>query len=370
MDDWPDVAAVTAAAMVMILFCILRRKKKIKWGYGMALIFEIIRKHLPQVVKLPATRVFVLVLAVITYGTAGFHFIEGQSWTVSFYWTLVTIGTVGYGDYSPSTAAGMYFTVTLIVLGIGTFALAVETLLEFIIKRQQMRLMGLIDVVKSKHVVICGWSESTLECLRELSGGEVFVIAEDEAVRKTVLKNGANFVHGDPTRISDLEKANVRGARAVIVDMESDSETIHCILGIRKIDRKVRVIAEAERYENIEQIRMAGADQVISPFVISGRLMSRSIDDGYEAMFVQDVLAEGSTRRMVELPVREGSSLQGLSVLDSDIHERTGVIVLGVGHGDELIIDPPRDYRFKAGDVILAVGKEDEIEKFRDYMGG
>ncbi|MDI9617918.1 potassium channel protein [Methanothermobacter sp.] len=335
----------------------------------MVLIVEIIRKHLPRVMRVPAARIFLLAAGVITYGTLGFHFIEGESWTVSFYWTFVTIGTVGYGDYSPSTPLGMYFTVTLIVLGIGTFAIAVETLLEFLIKRQQMRLMGLIDVVKSKHVVICGWSESTLECLRELGGSEVFVLADDEGVRKTVLKNGANFVHGDPTRISDLEKANVKGARAVIVDMESDSETIHCILGIRKIDSSVRIIAEAERYENIEQIRMAGADQVISPFVISGRLMSKSIDDGYEAMFVQDVLAEESTRRMVEVPVPPESPIEGISVLEADIHERTGVIVIGVGRGNELIIDPPRDYVFKEGDIILGIGKNHEIDRLMEYIG-
>nr|4EI2_A Chain A, Calcium-gated potassium channel mthK [Methanothermobacter thermautotrophicus str. Delta H]4EI2_B Chain B, Calcium-gated potassium channel mthK [Methanothermobacter thermautotrophicus str. Delta H]4EI2_C Chain C, Calcium-gated potassium channel mthK [Methanothermobacter thermautotrophicus str. Delta H]4EI2_D Chain D, Calcium-gated potassium channel mthK [Methanothermobacter thermautotrophicus str. Delta H]4EI2_E Chain E, Calcium-gated potassium channel mthK [Methanothermobacter therm len=228
--------------------------------------------------------------------------------------------------------------------------------------------MGLIDVAKSRHVVICGWSESTLECLRELRGSEVFVLAEDENVRKKVLRSGANFVHGDPTRVSDLEKANVRGARAVIVDLESDSETIHCILGIRKIDESVRIIAEAERYENIEQLRMAGADQVISPFVISGRLMSRSIDDGYEAMFVQDVLAEESTRRMVEVPIPEGSKLEGVSVLDADIHDVTGVIIIGVGRGDELIIDPPRDYSFRAGDIILGIGKPEEIERLKNYI--
>ena len=122
--------------------------------------------------------------------------------------------------------------------------------------------------------MICGWTESTAECIKEIKkGSEVFVLDEDEAVRKRALKNGVNFVHGDPTRIRDLEKANVRGAKAVIVDMESDSHTIHCILGIRKLDQDVRVIAEAQRYENIDQIKLAGATQVISPFVISGRLM-------------------------------------------------------------------------------------------------
>lgn len=333
----------------------------------MFVLLRVLRKSIPLVAKQRLTWILLIVLGVIAYGTIGFHFIEGQPWTVSFYWTFVTIGTVGYGDYSPKTTLGMFFAVSLIVLGIGTFALAVESLVNLIFKRQQMKIMGLINVERSKHVVICGWTESTVECIKEIGkNAEIFVLDEDEQVRKNALKNGANFVHGDPTRIKDLEKANVKGAQAVIVDMDSDSRTIHCILGIRKIDKNVRVIAEAQRYENIEQIKLAGASQVISPYVISGRLMYKSIDDGYEAMFVQDVLAEHTSRELREVKISPESQFNGLSLLEADIHERTGVVVVGVGRKGELVIDPPRDYTLETGDVILGIGKVSEFEKLEN----
>lgn len=330
----------------------------------MLVLLRVLRKSLPLVAKQRLTWILILVLGIIAYGTIGFHFIEGQPWIVSFYWTFVTIGTVGYGDYSPSTPLGMFFAVSLIVLGIGTFALAVESLVNLIFKRQQMKILGLINVEKSKHVVICGWTESTVECIKEMGkGGEIFVLDEDEQVRKNALKNGANFVQGDPTLIKDLKKANVKGAQAVIVDMDSDSKTIHTILSIRKIDKNVRIIAEAQRYENIEQIKLAGASQVISPFVISGRLMYKSIDDGYEAMFVQDVLAEHTSRELREVKISSKSPFTGLSLLEADIHEKTGVVVVGVGRDGELAIDPPRNYTLETGDVILGIGKADEFEK-------
>ncbi|EKQ53892.1 MAG: K+ transport system, NAD-binding component [Methanobacterium sp. Maddingley MBC34] len=333
----------------------------------MYVILRVLRKSLPMVAKQRLTWILILVLGIIAYGTIGFHFIEGQPWIVSFYWTFVTIGTVGYGDYSPKSPLGMFFTISLIVLGIGTFALAIESLVNLIFKRQQMKLMGLINVERSKHVVICGWTESTVECIKEIGKtSEIFVLDENEQVQKNALKNGANFVHGDPTRIKDLEKANVKGAQAVIVDMESDSKTIHCILSIRKVDQKVRVVAEAQRYENIEQIKLAGASQVISPFVISGRLMYKSIDDGYEAMFVQDVLAEHTSREMREVKISAESQFNGLSIVEADIHERTGVVVVGVGRDGELTIDPPRDYTLETGDVVLGIGKVEEFEKMEN----
>ncbi len=328
------------------------------------IIFRIIRRSLPLVVKQRLTRILIMVAGVISYGTIGFHFIEGHPWIISLYWTFVTIGTVGYGDYSPETSAGMIFTITLIVFGIGTFALAVEAVVDLLLKRQQMRFLGLINVEKSLHVVICGWTESTLECIKEIGKeNEVFVLDENETVRKRSIKEGASFIHGDPTRIRDLEKANVQGAKAVIVDLQSDSKTIHCILGIRELDKDVRIIAEVERYENIEQVKMAGANQIISPFVISGRLMYRSIDDGYEAMFVQDVLAEHREREMREVKVRPESQFVGKTILEADIHEKTGVVMVGIGKQGKLTIDPPRDFVIEAGDIILAIGKKDELDR-------
>jgi voltage-gated potassium channel len=337
----------------------------------MYIILEIIKKNLPKVLKVPLTRILILVLSVVAYGTIGFHFIEGQSWTVSLYWTFVTIGTVGYGDYSPESTLGMYFAITLIIFGIGTFALAVESILEFLVKRQQLRLMGLINVERSNHVVVCGWTESTMECIKDIGKEfEIFVIDEDENVQKKAIKNKVNFVHGDPTRIKDLEKANVKGAKAIIVDMSSDSKSIHCILGIRKLDKKVRIIAEVERYENIDQLKLAGANQVISPFVISGRLMYKSIQDGYEAIFIQEVLAENSKRELKEVKVLLGCSLVGKTLLEADIHEKTGVVVLGVGEEGNLIIDPPRDFVIKEEDIILGVGKPEEFVKLENFLGG
>jgi voltage-gated potassium channel len=259
---------------------------------------------------------------------------------------------------------GMYFTITLIVFGIGTFAIAITSIGELITNNQQMKIMGLINVKRSKHIVICGWTESTIQCIKEIGDeNEVFVLDEDERVRKQALKNGVNFIHGDPTRESDLNKANVQGAKAVIVDMESDSHTIHCILGIRKINEKVRIIAETKRYENIDQIKLAGASQVISPFVISGRLMCKSIEGGYEATFVQDVLAEHKSREIKEVKVSSDSYFAGKTVGDAEIHKKTGVVLVGIGKKGDLTIDPPMDFIIEEGDILLGIGKPDEFER-------
>jgi voltage-gated potassium channel len=335
----------------------------------MFVVLEIVKENFPKLLKRPLTRIFILAIAVIAYGTIGFHLIENQDWTISLYWTIVTVGTVGYGDYTTKSPLGMYFTISVLIFGIGTFAVAIESLAELITSKQQMKFMGLINVKRSRHIVVCGWTESTIEFIKEIGDtSEIFVLDEDETVRKQALKNGVNFIHGDPTRISDLNKANVKGAKAVILDLGTDSHTIHSILGIRDINPNVRIIAEAKRLENIEQIKLAGASQVISPSVLTGRLMSKSIEGKYEAMFVQDVITEHKENEFREIKMDSNNFFVGKSLQESDMHRKTGVILVGIGRNGKLTIDPPKNSVIEEGDIILGIGKPEEFKKLEDMI--
>ena len=54
----------------------------------------------------------------ITLGTVSYHFIEGWSWVGSIYFSVVTLTTVGFGDFAPQTDEGKIFTIFYIILGI------------------------------------------------------------------------------------------------------------------------------------------------------------------------------------------------------------------------------------------------------------
>ncbi|NND94183.1 MAG: two pore domain potassium channel family protein [Flavobacteriales bacterium] len=56
---------------------------------------------------------------IITVGTIVYHYTEGWSWVDSLYFSVVTLTTIGYGDFSPQTSAGKIFTIFYIILGLG-----------------------------------------------------------------------------------------------------------------------------------------------------------------------------------------------------------------------------------------------------------
>lgn len=78
-----------------------------------------------------AAFVFILLIVSSTF----FHYVEKWNWLDSLYYTVVTMATVGYGDYVPTTDAGKIGAMLLIVTGIGIFG----TFASLLIKRQTER---------------------------------------------------------------------------------------------------------------------------------------------------------------------------------------------------------------------------------------
>ena len=87
-------------------------------------------------------RVLALLLTATLVAAAGavvFRFLEGWSLIDSFYFAVVSMATVGYGDLSPKTTAGKLFTIAFLVVGIGIFVLTVSSLAEAVIRTLQSK---------------------------------------------------------------------------------------------------------------------------------------------------------------------------------------------------------------------------------------
>lgn len=62
---------------------------------------------------------FYTAVIIVALGGIFYHHIEGWSWLDSYYFTIITLTTVGYGDFAPQTSLGKLFTMLYVVLGLG-----------------------------------------------------------------------------------------------------------------------------------------------------------------------------------------------------------------------------------------------------------
>lgn len=90
---------------------------------------------------------------VILGGTVFFHYVEGWGWVDAYFFTVVTLSTVGYGSLVPATVLGKIGTTVFIFVGLGIFALAIQQFGAFAVRRREAHTEWLVGRLRhAPHV--------------------------------------------------------------------------------------------------------------------------------------------------------------------------------------------------------------------------
>ena len=225
----------------------------------------------------------------IAYGTVGSYALRDEFDGIetivdAFYFTVVTASTVGYGDITPQTGAAsdiaQLFVLSSLVMNVAAFAVALGVLLTPAIEAQLSKALGKMtekqfDLLDG-HVLVLGYGDLTEPILEELTdrGGVDFaVITTDEAAARRLSERDVPVLTADPSDVEPLQRTHIEDARAVVVATDDDARDALAILTARQLNPGVRIVAAATQRENVNKLRRAGADQVISPSTLGGHIL-------------------------------------------------------------------------------------------------
>ncbi len=79
-------------------------------------------------------------IVTLSIGTIFYHLVEKLSWLNSWYLSVITLATVGYGDITPKTDLGKLFTTFYVLIGIGIIVTFTSTLIKRAGKRHEKKL--------------------------------------------------------------------------------------------------------------------------------------------------------------------------------------------------------------------------------------
>jgi voltage-gated potassium channel len=134
------------------------------------------------------------------------------------------------------------------------------------------------------HLIVLGYSDLTEPILAELEGRvDVVVITEDEPTASKLADRGYDVFVADPTDEPILQRAQIAAATAVVAATDDDADDALAVLTARQLDSDVRIVSAATERENVEKLKRAGADAVISPATIVGHLLVEAALSGANA---------------------------------------------------------------------------------------
>ncbi|WP_254767101.1 NAD-binding protein [Salinilacihabitans rarus] len=268
-------------------------------------VLLVTRSRFDRQVSLSTTQIAAggALVGVLAYGTAGSYALREQfdgmeTALDAFYYTLVTASTVGYGDITPTSPAAKLFSLSVLVLGVASFGIAIGVLVGPAIQARLSKALGKMTdselELLENHVLVLGYGELTEPIVDELADGDAafVVVTANRDVVPDLADRGIPVVTGNPSDEDPLRRANVDRARAVVVATNHDAEDALAILTARQLRPDVRIVSAATDRENIRKLERAGADAVISPAVLGGHLLVRSALGADESATVDRILDE------------------------------------------------------------------------------
>ncbi|HYM16670.1 MAG TPA: voltage-gated potassium channel protein [Dehalococcoidia bacterium] len=224
-------------------------------------------------------------LLLLIYATFGSFYLGDQfsppiaTLVGAFYYAVVTMTTVGYGDIVPRTAEARLFAVSIILLGVAVFATSLSAVagplvrdsLQHIMRRRETRMK------RENHFVVVGATPLAFNTYRELRRrGQLVTLILPERPDGGELDD-ADVVVGDADSLDVLRQAQAEQAQAVLAMSADDSDNAFVVLAVKELQGRARTVAAVNDGKHLERVKLVRPDIVIAPSVLGGELLAMAL---------------------------------------------------------------------------------------------
>ncbi len=308
--------------------------------------------------------VVVAQVSTLVVSTAGFVLLADLGWFDALYMSVITLGTVGYGEVRPLDTVGRTWAMVVITGGFAVlvYAGAVLTSLllsgdlrtAFLTQRVERMRKGLHN-----HVIVVGFGRvgravvlATLQ-----SGHECLVVDADPAKAEAIRGDGAFAVVGDGMQEDVLREAGIETARALVAAGPDDPANLVVTLTARALRPDLRIISRVNEVEWQQRMTHAGASAAMSPYGDFGAGLAAS---ALGKDVVDTHVLSGYGLRSEDIIVGSGSEVIGRNPSDLS-REFDDVTILALRRAGSDNPWQPVETPIREGDVLLLMGSDENV---------
>lgn len=252
--------------------------------------------------KLPTKHAsgLILIILLLIYGIIGSYFIMNLNLVDSIYYAVITMATVGYGDYIPHTGIQKIFATTLALGGVALLAYVLNIMLTNFQEKMSKyskgaRKMKRIDEMDD-YYIICGYGRVGKVVFEELTSRKqnVIVIDKDPEICENIQEDkNIVVINKDAIENDFIAKLAGEKCRSIIICTGDDVNNLFIVLTIRETNPDAWIVTRASKLENVKRLRKAGANKIVSPEIIGG----------------QDLYYESARPHILRLTVKHDASM-------------------------------------------------------------
>ena len=356
----------------------LRRKREPK-------LIEIYERRFIEALKEIRIPLFMLHTA-LTVGTLGYMILSGGDFINSFYMTIITIGTIGFGEIvtGSDTLYGRIFTSFLSLMGIGVFTTSVTIIVRLFFKEDIIKLYKAIKMLREiedleGHFIVCGYDKTSAWLAKSLKKRKIeYVVVENEpsALKYLQEHNIKYFITEEPHKRSSLLSAGIKKARGMVVNLRDDAKNIAVIVTARLMrpsKEEFYIYSFASTDGTAEKMEELGANKAFVPNkLLATRLAAYIFHTG--SAFISDLFdriafGEETDIDILELRVEPGSLLIGKRLKEVDLRRALKVTIIAIRKAEgDLDVTISGETQIEEGDTLILFGQPKNLRRAQKIL--
>ena len=288
---------------------------------------------------------------------------EEHSWITGFYWTLVVMTTLGFGDVTFTSDIGRLFSMVVLLSGV-VFLLVMLPFLfirlfyaPWLEARVRQRAPREVPPDMREHVIIAEYDPIAQGLIARLEAeGLPYVVLEPDPARAAQLyADRVSLLAGESDSRTTYERAGAGRARLLLANC-GDTTNTNITLTVREVSPALPVVAIVEEEDSIDILELSGATRVLALKYQLGEYLANRADAGRPEAHV---VGEFRRLQIAELAAHD-TPFVGQTVRETRLRQQTGLSVVGFWERGRLRPAYP-DTAVQAQSVLVVAGTADQV---------
>lgn len=320
--------------------------------------------------KLIVFGVITLIYNLLVYGLyyfeSNFENTNIHNLSDAYWYSLVTLTTVGYGDFYPITFWGRLIGILFVLGSLGILGYIVTELSLKISEYLKKREMGYFGTDMNNHCIIIGWNAFSKQVAEQIikANEDLAIVVNQESDLKTIRQIYSDkkcfVLLADLNDYNALEKINITSSRRVYISFENDTDSLVYTISLKKQFESVNCVVAIENIELKSSFNYLGVQFIIPKKEIVSKFIASYIFEPNVALLTEDLISTSNDKTnldICETKLTNNHNYINTSFLETyiDLKEKSGITLVALSRENQLIKNPENDLVLKENDVLLYI---------------
>jgi voltage-gated potassium channel len=300
-----------------------------------------------------------------------------------FWYSVVTLTTVGYGDFYPVSPIGKIIGLVVILSSLGVLGFLIGNFTNIIRNRMEKKKRGLFGTEFSNHFVVIGWDHFAKNVIDQIVNAhcKVAIVTNSsdklELIKEFYPDKQVCVLLADYNNMEILKKVNIESSNSVFINFPDDTKSLIYVINLRK-HYDVNMVVALQTSELKETFQSVGVNHIISKNDITSKMVASYIFEPDVAVFTEDLMetsVEEDDFDMHEYKVIETNPYLNTDYMDAfvSLKKKYDTVLIGItkikNEERVLLKNPSKGVKIELNDYILIISNSNYQKRIEKDFG-